>query len=119
MSELKRLNIEKRLCDVVVHNGVAYFAGQVPSDEALSLDVEGQTKDVLSIIDGLRAELGSDKTRILSAQVFLPNIEDSVGMNRAWDAWVDQSKPPARATIEGRLANPAYKVEIMLMAAVD
>ncbi|MFC3338301.1 RidA family protein [Paracandidimonas soli] len=117
MSELKRINVGKRLSDVVVHNGVAYFAGQVPNDT--TLDVEGQTKDVLNTIDELLAELGSDKTRILSVQIFMPNIAEFAGMNRAWDAWVPEGRTPARATIEARLANPDYKVEIMLTAAVD
>ena len=117
MSELKRINVGKRLSDVVVHNKVAYFAGQVPNDT--TLDAEGQTADVLKTIDELLAEVGSDKTRLLSVQIFLPNMSEFAGMNRAWDAWIPEGKTPARATIEARLANPDYKVEIMLTAAVD
>lgn len=116
MSDLKRVNVGKRLSDVVVHNGVAYLAGQVPDDT--SADVEGQTAQVLATIDRLLAEVGSDKTRLLSVQIFLPNMADFAGMNRAWDAWVPEGKTPARATVEARLANPDYKVEIMLTAAL-
>ena len=117
MSEIKRINAGKRMSDVVVHNGVAYLSGKVPGDT--SLDVEGQTKDVLNTIDQLLAAAGTDKSKILSAQIFLPNMAEFAGMNRAWDAWVSPDNAPARATIEARLANPDYKVEIMVIAAVD
>lgn len=116
MSELKRVGVGARMSEAVVHNGVAYLAGQVPGDT--SQDAEGQTEQVLAIIDRILAEAGSDKTRILSAQVFLPDIADFAAMNRAWDAWVPQGHTPARATIEARLAKPEYKVEIMVIAAV-
>lgn len=117
MNEIKRINVGKRLSDVVVHNGIAYLAGQTPNDT--SLDVEGQTKDVLDTIDALLAQVGSDKTRILSVQIYLPNMADFAGMNRAWEAWVPEGQTPARATLEARLANPNFKVEIMLTAAID
>lgn len=115
MSELKRVNVGKRLSDAVIHNGVVYLAGQVADDT--NLDVEGQTAQVLAAIDRILAEAGSDKTRILSVQIFLPNMVEFAGMNRAWDAWVPQGQTPARATIEARLADPGYKVEILVIAA--
>ncbi|MCB5362456.1 RidA family protein [Pusillimonas sp. CC-YST705] len=117
MSELKRVGVGARMSEAVVHNGVAYLAGQVTDDT--SLDVEGQTARVLAIIDRILADVGSDKTRILSAQVFLPEIADFAAMNRAWDAWVPQGQTPARATIEARLAAPEYKVEILVLAALN
>jgi len=105
------------MSSVVIHNGVAYLSGQVPTDA--SADVEGQTTQVLGVIDRLLAEAGSDKSRILSAQIFLANIAEFEGMNRAWDAWVPEGKTPARATLEARLAHPNFKVEIMVTAAVN
>jgi len=116
MSEVKRVNPGKRMSQAVIHNGVAYLSGQVPNDA--SADVEGQTQQVLATIDRILAEVGSDKSRLLSAQVFLANIAEFAGMNRAWDTWVADVQPPARATIEARLANPDYKVEIVVSAAV-
>jgi enamine deaminase RidA (YjgF/YER057c/UK114 family) len=116
MSEIKRINVGKRLSDVAVFNGVAYLAGQVPGDA--SLDVEGQTRQVLATIDRLLAEVGTDKTRILMAQIFLANMKEFDGMNKAWDAWVPAGNAPARATIEARLADADFKVEIVVTAAL-
>jgi enamine deaminase RidA (YjgF/YER057c/UK114 family) len=113
---IKRINVGKRLSDVAVYNGVAYLAGQVPDDAGL--DIAGQTRQVLATIDKLLAEAGSDKSRILFAQVFVANMKEFDGMNAAWDAWVADGAAPPRATIEARLANPDYKVEIVVTAAV-
>jgi enamine deaminase RidA (YjgF/YER057c/UK114 family) len=117
MSTIKRVNPGKRMSGAVVHNGVAYLSGKTPGDT--TQDIEGQTKQVLADIDALLAELGTDKSRILSAQVFVANISEFAGMNKAWDAWVAPDNAPARATIEARLASPDLKVEIMVCAAVD
>ena len=73
---------------------------------------------MLAAIDDLLARAGSDKTKILRAQIFLADINDFAGMNRAWDAWVVAGNAPARATVEAKLANPAWKVEIVVTAAV-
>ncbi len=116
MSEIKRVNVGKRLSDVAVFNGIAYLAGQVPDDA--SLDIEGQTRQVLATIDRLLVEVGSDKTRILMAQIFVANMKEFDGMNKAWDAWVPAGNAPARATIEARLANADFKVEIVVTAAL-
>lgn len=116
MSDIKRVNVEARLSDVAVYNGVAYLAGQVPDDA--SLDMEGQTAQVLATIDRLLAEVGSNKDRILMAQVFITNMAEFQQMNKAWDAWVSKTNAPPRATVETRLANPNYKVEIVVTAAV-
>lgn len=117
MSEIKRVNVGNRLSDVAVFNGVAYLAGQVPADG--SLDVEGQTRQVLATIDHLLAQVGSDKTRILMAQIFLANMKEFDGLNKAWDAWVPAGSAPPRATVEARLANADYKVEIVVTAALS
>ena len=113
---IQRHNIGKRLSELVVHNGTAYLAGEVPDDT--TKDITGQTAEVLAKIDALLAKVGSDKSKILSAQIFLPDMADFAGMNVAWEAWVIPGQTPARATIEAKLANPAYKVEIMCIAAV-
>ncbi len=116
MNSIKRVNVGKRLSDMAVCNGVAYLAGQVPDDT--TQDITGQTAQVLATIDKLLAEAGTDKTRILMAQIFVANMKEFDGMNKAWDAWVAEGNAPPRATIEARLANPDYKVEIVVTAAV-
>jgi len=99
-----------------VYNGVAYLAGQVPDDA--SLDMAGQTAQVLATIDRLLAEAGTDKSKILMAQIFVANMKEFDAMNQAWDAWVAPGNAPPRATVEARLANPDFKVEIVVTAAV-
>ncbi|ARP91347.1 hypothetical protein CAL14_14500 [Bordetella genomosp. 9] len=117
MSSIKRINVEKRLSDVAVYNGVAYLAGQVPDDP--KADMTTQTKQVLATIDRLLAEAGTDKSKILMAQIFVANMKEFDDMNKAWDAWVAPGNSPPRATVEARLANPDYKVEIVVTAAVN
>jgi len=113
---IQRIDAGPRMSEASIHNGIVYLAGQVPEDT--SLDIEGQTREVLAAIDVLLAQAGSDKMRILRAQIFLADIADFAGMNRAWDAWVVPGNAPARATVEARLAKPEWKVEIVVTAAV-
>ncbi len=113
---IQRLNVGKRLSEAVIHNGTIYLAGEVPDDT--TKDVTGQTEEVLAKIEKLLEQAGSDKSKILSAQIFLPDMKDFAGMNVAWERWVVPGQTPARATIEAKLANPAYKVEIMCIAAL-
>jgi len=115
MSDIKRINVGKRMSDVAVHNGVVYLAGQVA--DHTSKDVKGQTAQVLATIDRLLADAGTDKTRMLQVQIFLSDIANFAAMNEVWDAWVPQGHTPPRATIESRLATPAYLVEIKVIAA--
>ena len=116
---IKRHHTGKRMSDIVVFTPagerVAWLAGQVAADA--TADITGQAKSVLAQIDALLAEIGSDKTRILSATIYLPDIGDFAAMNAVWDAWVPQGHTPARATVEARLASPAYKIEIQIVAA--
>jgi enamine deaminase RidA (YjgF/YER057c/UK114 family) len=112
---IKRLHVGPRMSAAVVHNGTIYLAGQVADDA--SEDAAGQTRQILGAIDGLLGECGSDKTRILSAQIFLADIKDFKAMNEVWDAWVPAGHTPARATIESKLAAPKYLVEIKVVAA--
>lgn len=116
MQSIQRVNVQKRLSDMAVYNGVAYLAGQVPEDP--SLDMTGQTEQVLAIIDSLLEQAGTNKSRILMAQIFISNMAEFDGMNKAWDAWVADGNAPPRATVEARLANPDFKVEIVVTAAV-
>jgi enamine deaminase RidA (YjgF/YER057c/UK114 family) len=104
-----------RLSEAVVANGLIFLAGQVPVDS--TADARAQTADVLAQIDATLAELGSDKTRIVDATIFLADLADYAAMNAAWDAWVVPGQTPARATVEARLADPAWKVEIKIVAA--
>lgn len=113
---IQRYHIGKRLSEMVVHNSTAYLAGQVAEDA--KQDVSGQAKQVLAQIDKLLAEVGSDKTKILSATIFLPSMADFSAMNAVWEAWVPAGHCPARATVEATLAAPDYKVEIQVIAAV-
>ena len=113
---IQRFDVGPRMSELAVHNGVAYLAGQIPEDA--SLDITGQTRQVLQAIDALLAQAGTDKTRIMRAQIFLADIGEFAGMNQAWDAWVVPGHTPPRATVEARLADPSWKVEIVVMAAV-
>ena len=112
---LERHHVGKRLSEMVVHNGTVYLAGQVASD--MTLDIIGQTEQVLASIDRLLGEAGSDKTKVLSAQIFLPDMADFAAMNAVWERWVVPGHTPARATIQAKLANPAYRIEILVVAA--
>ena len=114
MADIKRIETGNRMSMVVVHNGTVYLAGQVgkPGES-----VTDQTREVLAQVDRLLAEAGTDKTRILSAQIWLADMADFAEMNAVWDAWVPQGHTPARATGEAKLATPDYKVEVIVVAA--
>lgn len=105
----------QRFCRVLTHNGTVYLSGMTADD--LSGDVVQQTRDTLAKIDRHLAMAGSDKSKALSATIWLRDIADFDLMNKAWDEWVDRSAMPVRATVEARLAGDAYRVEIMLIAA--
>ncbi len=113
---IQRFDVGQRMSEMAVHNGVVYLAGQVASDA--SLDITGQTADVLAQIDAMLARAGSDKTKILRAQIYIADVAEFAGMNAAWDAWVPAGHTPPRATVEAKLAKPEWKVEIVVTAAV-
>ena len=113
---IKRFQVGSRLSGAVVHNGVVYIAGQVPDDG--SADITMQTQQVLAKIDALLREAGSDKSKLLWAQIFLPDMKDFAAMNAVWEKWVAPGQTPARATVEAQLANAAYLVEILAHAAL-
>jgi enamine deaminase RidA (YjgF/YER057c/UK114 family) len=113
---IQRYEVGPRMSQAVVHGGVAYLAGIVADD--LVPSVGDQTRQILAKIDRLLAMAGSDRTRILKANIWLSDIRRFDEMNAAWDGWVAPGQTPARATVEARLAGPGYLVEIMVEAAV-
>jgi enamine deaminase RidA (YjgF/YER057c/UK114 family) len=113
--EIKRLHVGQRLSEVAIHNGTIYLAGQISED--LEPDIDVQMREVLGHVDRLLAEAGSDKTCILSCQIYLSNMADFAGMNAVWDDWTAPGHTPPRATVEARLANPACLVEVVITAA--
>ena len=112
---IRRIEPGKRMSGAVVHGNTAYLAGQVGS---LGDDVAAQTRGALAEIDRLLKAAGSDKSKILSATIWLADIADFDKMNAVWDAWIDPANPPARATGESKLADPGYLVEVIVVAAV-
>jgi enamine deaminase RidA (YjgF/YER057c/UK114 family) len=112
---IERINAGPRMSQAVIHEGLVYLAGQVADDQ--DADVAEQTRQVLAKIDGLLAEAGSDKSRLILANIWLSDISTFEQMNAVWDQWVSPGNPPARATVESKLARPQLKVEIMVIAA--
>ena len=116
MTDIIRIEPGPRMSEAVIHGDKIYTAGIVAGD-AMGKSVLEQTKDVLQQIDSILAQAGSDKTRILKANIWLTDISTFAQMNQAWDAWVVAGHTPARATVEAKLAAPGYDVEIMVEAA--
>ncbi len=114
---IQRIEPGPLMSKAVVHGGVAYLSGLVGSD--FDADVKGQTASILDSIDNLLAAAGTDKSKLLKANIWLSDIGTWGEMNDVWTAWVDPEATPARATVEAKLANPKIKVEIMVEAAVD
>lgn len=117
MTDIRRIESGARMSEAVIHGGKMYTAGIV-ADAAFGKSVFEQTKDILQQIDEILAKGGTDKTRILKANIWLSDISTFAQMNQAWDAWAVAGKTPARATVEAKLAAPGYDVEIMIEAAV-
>ena len=113
---IERIDAGPRMSEACIHGGIAYLAGQVP--ETAGADIETQTREVLEAIDALLAQAGSDRSRILRAQIYLADIADFPGMNAVWDTWVVAGHTPPRATVQAALAKPEWKVEIVVTAAV-
>jgi enamine deaminase RidA (YjgF/YER057c/UK114 family) len=113
---IKRLKTGPRMSQAVVHGNTVYLAGQVADTPAPS--VGEQTKEILTKIDRLLSEAGTDKTRLLSANIWLADISRFDEMNQVWDAWVAPGNTPARATVQSALARPTHLVEIMVVAAL-
>nr|WP_201747301.1 RidA family protein [Glaciimonas sp. PCH181] len=117
MDTIVRHETLARMSRIVVHQGTAYLAGVVAANR--DADALAQTQDVLARIDQYLASVGSDKSRLLTAQIWLKDIDrDFQAMNQAWDAWVPRDSAPTRATCEARLASPDLLVEIIVSAAI-
>lgn len=115
MHQINRSHIGPRLSEVAAYQGVLYLAGQVAEDT--EQDMRGQTREVLSHIDRLLAEHGSDKSCILQCLIYISDISRFAEMNEVWDAWVPPGNSPPRATVEARLASPRKLIEIVITAA--
>ena len=100
----------------MIHGDTVYLAGMVAEDP--SADTRGQTEQILRKIDATLKAVGSDRSKLLSAQIFITDMRNFADMNAVWDAWVDRENTPARATVQASLANPKMLVEIMVVAAL-
>ena len=113
---IKRIGVGKRMSEAVVYGGVARLSGFV-ADKTVGKSVKEQTQDILEQIDATLKAAGTDKTKLLKANIWLTDIGTFAQMNEAWDAWVSHGNTPARATVESKLAGPGLDVEIMVEAA--
>jgi enamine deaminase RidA (YjgF/YER057c/UK114 family) len=114
---IKRIGAGNRMSKAVIHEGKVYLSGLV-AEKAVGKSVKEQTQDILGQIADLLKQAGSDKTKILKANIWLTDIKTWAEMNEAWDAWVASGETPARATVESKLAGPGLDVEIMVEAAI-
>ena len=115
MTTIARHQSDSRLSRLVTHNGVAYLAGLTADNRGASM--KGQTEEILKKIDGLLKLAGSDKSRLLTAMVYVSDMRLKAQMDEAWAAWIDPKNVPARACVETRLGTPDTLVEIMVVAA--
>lgn len=111
---IERLDTGPRMSQAVIHGGVVYLAGQVAAGDGVTI----QAKAVFASIDDLLAKAGTDKSRVLTAPIWLADMADFDEMNSVWDAWVGGQNTPARATGEVRLATPDYRIEVIIVASL-
>lgn len=116
-ADIEKINSTAVMSAVTVFNKTVYLSGQVP--KITENDIELQTKDVLATIDALLAQAGTDKSRLLSAQLFVKNLDDFQKVNALWVEWMQGCVPPSRATIQADLVNPAWLIEIAVIAAQE
>lgn len=114
-NDIQRIGMAARYSEAAVFNGVVYLAGMVPECEAT--DIRSQTADVLAQIEQRLMEAGSNKSRILRTQIYLTDIREIGAMNEIWDAWVVPGTAPPRATVQAALADPVWKIEVVVTAA--
>lgn len=114
---IQRLHVGPRLSEAAIHDGIVYLAGQV-AEQHPEAEIEDQTREVLGHVERLLIEAGSDKTRLLSVQVFLADIDEIDRMNAVWDRWVPPGHTPPRATVQARLADSRWRLEVVVTAAV-
>ncbi len=117
MAEIRRIGVAARYSDLVILGDTAYFSGYVP-ETSLGQSVTEQTRDILGQIEQSLSEIGSDKSKLLHATIWLADIASYDEMNAVWDAWVLPGHAPARACVEAKLADPDYALEIQVTAAL-
>jgi enamine deaminase RidA (YjgF/YER057c/UK114 family) len=117
MSDIERHEVGARMSEIAVFNNVVYLAGQV-AERNPEAGIAGQTEEVLSHIDRLLAKAGTDKTRLLQCQIYLKDIADIGAMNQVWDRWVAAGHAPPRATVHALLADPNWRIEVVVSAAL-
>lgn len=113
---IQKLDSNEVITEIAIYNGVVYLAGQVPNDD--SLDIVGQTREVLDNIDKALAKAGTDKSKLITAQVFIKNLSDFEAFNGEYKAWIAGHVPPTRATVQAHLVNPNWLIEIVVTAAI-
>ena len=114
--KIERHETGPRMSKAVIHGDTVYLAGIV-ADSPKDKSIAEQTRSILSQIDGFLAMVGTNKTKLLSANIWITDMTNFAEMNMVWDSWVSPGNTPARATVEAKLASPDYKVEIMVVAA--
>ena len=114
-TDITRYNVGPRMSEAVAYNGIVWVAGQLGEPSGT---VASQMEQALAAVDAALAKAGTDKTRILRAQIYLADMGDFAGMNQAWDEWVPAGHAPPRATLQAALARPDWKIEIVVTAAV-
>ena len=117
MGDIRRVGVAARYSDAVIHDGTVYFSGYVP-ETSLNGSVTEQTRDILDQIDQSLAEIGTDRSRLLHATIWLSDISSYDDMNTVWDAWIVPGQAPARVCVESKLADPRYALEIRVVAAL-
>ena len=117
LSSIKRMGLDNpNMSQTVIHNGIVYISGQV---DGTATDIEGQTRAVLGHVDALLVEAGTDKSKLLTASIWVKDIQkDFQGMNGVWNQWLDPNNKPVRATVEANLLSPALLVEVQVSAAL-
>lgn len=116
MREIERVGVARRYSNIVLHEDRAYFSGYVPENTP-GQAIDSQTQDVLDQIADSLAEIGSRKAKLLQATIWLTDMADFEAMNTVWERWIEPGHAPARATVQARLADPRYRIEIQVVAA--
>ena len=113
---IDRKHVGPRMSQIVTHGDTVYLAGQVAMDKK-GAPIGEQTQNILDKIDGLLAEAGTSKSKLLTATIWITDMANFADMNAVWDAWIDPANPPCRACVQAQLATPDFNVEIMVVAA--
>lgn len=117
MTDIKRIATDPRRSRAVVYNGIVFVGGQTADDK--TQDIRGQTRQTLAKIEAFLQAAGTDKSRLLTAQIWVKDIaNDIAGMNEVWDAWTAPGAASTRATAQCALGSPGTLVEIIVTAAV-